>query len=80
MVKHSLPVLDQLAGDYMRIGRNEERMTDANYLAGPPLSYVGFREPLCEHMLTTSLALTCYLLGCDYIIVRPAKSRQGGDA
>ena len=40
--------------------------TDANYLAGSPQSYVGFREPLCEHMLTTSLVFACYLLGCDH--------------
>ena len=35
--------------------------TDANYLAGSAPSYVGFREPMAEHIPTTSLAFTCYL-------------------
>ena len=41
-------------------------MVDANYLAGAPSPYVEIRQPLCEHMLTTSPVCRCYVLGCDY--------------
>ena len=46
--------------------KHVKNTTDANYFAAGPSPYVGVREPLCEHMLTTSLAFACYLLGRDY--------------